>query len=198
MGGKSTFMRQSALITHMAYCGLFVSAKACRLGPIDGIYTRIGAHDDLKRPINLYGKMIESSYILRHATRESLVILDEIGRGTSTYDGLSLAWAIANHLLTHTKSLTLLATHYFELTQISDEHGAIKQEHLSAHDTPSGLVFNHKICSGAANKSYGIQVAKLAGIPKSVVILHSTSYLSMSNKRINLHYSQALSKITPF
>lgn len=170
MGGKSTFMRQTALIVLMAYCGCYVPATVAKIGEIDRIYTRIGASDDLAGGRSTFMvEMTETANILHNATSQSLVLLDEIGRGTSTFDGLSLAWAVAKHLLEKNQSLTLFATHYFELTQIVDAFKQAANVHLDAAEHGSGIVFLHKVEEGAANQSYGIQVAQLAGIPKSVV-----------------------------
>ena len=170
MGGKSTFMRQTALIVLMAYCGCYVPATVAKIGEIDRIYTRIGASDDLAGGRSTFMvEMTETANILHNATSQSLVLLDEIGRGTSTFDGLSLAWAVAKHLLEKNQSLTLFATHYFELTQIVDAFKQAANVHLDAAEHGSGIVFLHKVEEGAANQSYGIQVAQLAGIPQSVV-----------------------------
>lgn len=176
MGGKSTFMRQTALIVLMAYCGCFVPATVANIGVIDRIFTRIGASDDLAGGRSTFMvEMTETANILHNATEKSLVLLDEIGRGTSTFDGLSLAWAVAKQLLDKNKALTLFATHYFELTRIVDDAKQAANVHLSATEHGQGqdkkLVFLHKVEEGAALMSYGIQVAQLAGIPKSVVQL---------------------------
>ena len=174
MGGKSTFMRQVALIVLLAHCGAFVPANVVKIGEIDRIFTRIGASDDLAGGRSTFMvEMTETANILHNATDKSLVLLDEIGRGTSTFDGLSLAWAVAKQLLEKNKSFTLFATHYFELTRIVDEFKHAANVHLDAveHDGKNGkkIVFLHKVEDGAAHMSYGIQVAQLAGIPKSVV-----------------------------
>ena len=170
MGGKSTFMRQTALIVLLAYCGCYVPANVAKIGEIDRIFTRIGASDDLAGGRSTFMvEMTETANILHNATDKSLVLLDEIGRGTSTFDGLSLAWAVAKQLLEKNKSLTLFATHYFELTRIVDEFKQAANVHLDAAEHGKGIVFLHKVEEGAANQSYGIQVAQLAGIPKSVV-----------------------------
>lgn len=172
MGGKSTFMRQTALIVLMAYCGCYVPANVADIGEVDRIFTRIGASDDLAGGRSTFMvEMTETANILHHATEKSLVLLDEIGRGTSTFDGLSLAWAVAKQLLEKNKALTLFATHYFELTRIVDEAKQAANVHLDAVEHGQGIVFLHKVEEGAANQSYGIQVAQLAGIPKSVVQL---------------------------
>jgi DNA mismatch repair protein MutS len=170
MGGKSTFMRQTALIVLLAHCGCFVPATSFKIGEIDRIFTRIGASDDLAGGRSTFMvEMTETANILHNATEKSLVLLDEIGRGTSTFDGLSLAWAVAKRLLEKNKSYTLFATHYFELTRIVDDFKQAANVHLDAVEHGNGIVFLHKVEAGAAHMSYGIQVAQLAGIPKSVV-----------------------------
>jgi DNA mismatch repair protein MutS len=185
MGGKSTFMRQTALIVLMAYCGCFVPASAAQIGEIDRIFTRIGASDDLAGGRSTFMvEMTETANILHNATDKSLVLLDEIGRGTSTFDGLSLAWAVAKQLLEKNKSLTLFATHYFELTRIVDEAKHAANVHLDAVEHGQGIVFLHKVEEGAANQSYGIQVAQLAGIPKSVVQLAKRKLTQLENNQI--------------
>jgi DNA mismatch repair protein MutS len=185
MGGKSTFMRQTALIVLMAYCGCFVPANVAQIGEIDRIFTRIGASDDLAGGRSTFMvEMTETANILHNATDKSLVLLDEIGRGTSTFDGLSLAWAVAKQLLDKNKSLTLFATHYFELTRIVDESKHAANVHLDAVEHGQGIVFLHKVEEGAANQSYGIQVAQLAGIPKSVVQLAKRKLTQLENNQI--------------
>ncbi len=170
MGGKSTFMRQTALITLLAYLGSYVPAQRVRLGPIDRIFTRIGAADDLAGGRSTFMvEMTEAAAILNGASSKSLVLMDEIGRGTSTFDGLALAWAIARHLLTHTCCYTLFATHYFELTQLTNEFSHAANIHLSAVEHEQGIVFLHTVKEGPANQSYGLQVAALAGVPQTVI-----------------------------
>lgn len=170
MGGKSTYMRQVALITLLAYVGSFVPAAEATIGPIDRIFTRIGAADDLAGGRSTFMvEMTESAAILNAATEQSLVLMDEVGRGTSTFDGLALAWAIAKHLLTQTHSYTLFATHYFELTQLPDTHPTAKNVHLSAVEHKEAIVFLHAVQDGPASQSYGLQVAQLAGIPTQVI-----------------------------
>ena len=169
MGGKSTYMRSVALIALLACAGSFVPAKAARIGPIDRILTRIGASDDLARGRSTFMvEMTEAAAILHQATPNSLVLMDEIGRGTSTFDGLSLAGAIARELAVTTKSYTLFATHYFELTQLATEISEVANVHVSARETNRGIVFMHDVREGPANRSYGIAVAELAGMPASV------------------------------
>lgn len=170
MGGKSTYMRQTALIILMAHCGCYVPATAVRIGSIDRIFTRIGASDDLAGGRSTFMvEMTETANILHNATEQSLVLLDEIGRGTSTFDGLSLAWAVAKQLLEKNRSYTLFATHYFELTRIVEEFKQATNVHLDAVEHGKGIVFLHRVEEGPASQSYGLQVAQLAGIPKSVV-----------------------------
>jgi DNA mismatch repair protein MutS len=175
MGGKSTYMRQNALIVLLAHIGSFVPASHATIGPIDRILTRIGAGDDLARGQSTFMvEMAETSYILHHATSESLVLMDEIGRGTSTYDGLALADACARHLAATNRSYTLFATHYFELTALAEPGSGIANVHLDAveHRDAQGhetLVFMHSVKDGPADRSFGLQVAALAGLPKSVV-----------------------------
>ena len=169
MGGKSTFMRQTALISLLGYCGSFVPAKAAKLGPIDRIFTRIGSADDLSTGKSTFMvEMTETSQILHHATNQSLVLMDEVGRGTSTYDGLSLAWACVLDLTKRIKCLCLFATHYFELTELAKET-AIDNYHVTAKELNGNLILLHKVQQGPASQSHGLQVAKLAGIPTSVI-----------------------------
>ena len=169
MGGKSTFMRQTALIALLAYCGSYVPAKSALLGPIDRIFTRIGSADDLSTGKSTFMvEMTETSQILHHATNQSLVLMDEVGRGTSTYDGLSLAWACVNDLTKRIKCLCLFATHYFELTELGKE-AAIENFHVTAKELNGNLILLHKVQHGPASQSHGLQVAKLAGIPNSVI-----------------------------
>ncbi|MCL5907080.1 DNA mismatch repair protein MutS [Neisseria meningitidis] len=166
MGGKSTYMRQVALIVLLAHTGCFVPADAATIGPIDQIFTRIGASDDLASNRSTFMvEMSETAYILHHATEQSLVLMDEVGRGTSTFDGLALAHAVAEHLLQKNKSFSLFATHYFELTYLPEAHAAALNMPLSALEQGRDIVFLHQIQPGPAGKSYGIAVAKLAGLP---------------------------------
>ncbi|WP_324778491.1 DNA mismatch repair protein MutS [Thiobacillus sedimenti] len=170
MGGKSTYMRQVALITLMACCGLWVPATSARIGDIDQIFTRIGASDDLAGGRSTFMvEMTETAHILHNASANSLVLLDEIGRGTSTFDGLALAWAVARHLVTATRAFTLFATHYFELTQLAQEFRQLANVHLDAKEHGTDLVFLHAVEEGPASQSYGIQVARLAGVPSPVI-----------------------------
>lgn len=170
MGGKSTYMRQTALITLMAHIGSYVPAEKIIIGPIDRIFTRIGAADDLASGRSTFMvEMTETANILHNATENSLVLMDEVGRGTSTFDGLSLAWACALHLANQSKAFTLFATHYFELTHLPLESNGISNVHLDATEHNDQIVFLHKLKEGPANQSYGLQVAKLAGVPKVVI-----------------------------
>ncbi len=170
MGGKSTYLRQTALIVLLAYIGSFVPAAQVRIGPIDRIFTRIGAGDDLAGGRSTFMvEMSETAQILRHATPQSLVLLDEIGRGTSTFDGLSLAWACAEHLAQVNQSYTLFSTHYFELTRLTERLPQVANAHLAASEQNGQIVFLHSVRDGAASQSYGLQVAALAGIPAKVV-----------------------------
>ena len=170
MGGKSTYMRQTALIVLLAYCGSFVPAKSARIGPIDQIFTRIGAADDLAGGRSTFMvEMTEAASILRNATAQSLVLVDEIGRGTSTFDGLALAFAIARHLLTQNQSYTLFATHYFELIRLAEEFPQAVNVHVTAVEHKKRIIFLHQIKEGPASRSYGLHVAALAGVPDKVI-----------------------------
>jgi DNA mismatch repair protein MutS len=190
MGGKSTFMRQVALITLLAYIGSYVPATSASIGPIDRIFTRIGASDDLANGRSTFMvEMTESATILNGATEHSLVLMDEVGRGTSTFDGLALAWAIARHLIDSSRSFTLFATHYFELTQLPEAHPSAVNVHLSAVEHKDSIVFLHAVQDGPASQSYGLQVAQLAGVPPSVI--------RAARKHLARLESQALDGATP-
>ncbi|MDO8990275.1 MAG: DNA mismatch repair protein MutS [Sideroxyarcus sp.] len=170
MGGKSTYMRQVAIIALLAHVGSFVPAQVAVLGAIDQIFTRIGASDDLASGRSTFMvEMTEAANILHNATEKSLVLVDEIGRGTSTFDGLALAYAIARHLLEINRSYTLFATHYFELTRLAEEFTQLANVHLAAIEHQHSIVFLHSVNEGAASQSYGLQVAALAGVPNSVI-----------------------------
>ncbi len=170
MGGKSTFMRQTALIALLAHTGSHVPASAATIGPIDRIFTRIGASDDLARGQSTFMvEMTEAAHILRNATSNSLVLMDEVGRGTSTYDGLSLAWACAEHLAQDNRAMCLFATHYFELTAMADLHQNVANVHLDAVEHEGRIIFMHRIKTGATDRSYGLQVAQLAGLPEAAL-----------------------------
>ncbi|MGB6487089.1 MAG: DNA mismatch repair protein MutS [Steroidobacteraceae bacterium] len=170
MGGKSTYMRQAALITILAHLGSYVPADRAVIGPIDRIFTRIGAADDLAGGRSTFMvEMTEAANILHNATARSLILMDEIGRGTSTFDGLSLAWAMAHHIAARIKSFTLFATHYFELTGLATEVEGCANVHLDATEHGDGIVFLHAVKEGPASRSYGLQVAQLAGVPRNVI-----------------------------
>lgn len=170
MGGKSTYMRQAAIIVLLAHIGSDVPADEAHIGPVDRIFTRMGASDDLASGRSTFMvEMTETANILNNATEQSLVLMDEVGRGTSTFDGLSLAWSAAWHLATQAKSMTLFATHYFEMTQLATDVSAVVNVHLSATEHNDNIIFLHKVQDGAASQSYGLQVAKLAGVPQRVI-----------------------------
>ena len=170
MGGKSTYMRQAALIVLMAHMGSFVPATQAVIGPVDQVFTRIGASDDLASGRSTFMvEMSEAANIMNNATEHSLVLMDEIGRGTSTFDGLSLAWACAEKLVRDLGAYTLFATHYFELTEIPLLYEKAVNVHLDAIEHGDEIVFMHQLKAGAASKSYGLQVAKLAGVPSDVL-----------------------------
>lgn len=170
MGGKSTYMRQIALIVLLAHIGSYVPARAAQIGPVDRIFTRIGAADDLASGRSTFMvEMTETANILHNATMQSLILMDEIGRGTSTFDGLSLAWACAYHLAQGIRAYTLFATHYFELTSLAEEISTVQNVHLDATEHGDKIIFLHTVQPGPANQSYGIQVAQLAGVPRSVI-----------------------------
>ncbi|MDY4281892.1 DNA mismatch repair protein MutS [Xanthomonas sp. LF06-19] len=196
MGGKSTYMRQNALIVLLAHIGSYVPARRAVIGPIDRILTRIGAGDDLARGQSTFMvEMAETSYILHHATAQSLVLMDEIGRGTSTYDGLALADAVARHLAHHNRCYTLFATHYFELTALADESveggaSGIANVHLDAVEHGDRLVFMHAVKDGPANRSFGLQVAALAGLPKATVAQARRRLAELEQRGGESHASQ--------
>ena len=171
MGGKSTYLRQAALIVIMAQMGSFVPARSARLGIVDRVFTRIGASDNLARGRSTFMvEMTETAAILHTATPRSLILLDEVGRGTSTYDGLAIAWAAIEHLHAHVHAKTLFATHYFELTELAEQLSGVKNYHVSVKEAGGSVVFLRKVEPGAADRSYGIEVAKLAGLPNDVVV----------------------------
>jgi DNA mismatch repair protein MutS len=185
MGGKSTFMRQVALICLLAHVGSFVPAQSATLGPLDAIFTRIGASDDLASGRSTFMvEMTEASAILHGATEHSLVLMDEIGRGTSTFDGLALAFSIARHLLEKNRSLTLFATHYFELTRLNTEYPECANVHLDAVEHGHRIVFLHALEEGPASQSYGIEVAALAGIPATVIRDAKRRLRALENREI--------------
>jgi DNA mismatch repair protein MutS len=170
MGGKSTYLRQAALIVILAQMGSFVPARSARLGIVDRVFTRIGASDNLARGRSTFMvEMTETAAILHTATPRSLVLLDEVGRGTATYDGLAIAWAAVEYLHARTRAKTLFATHYFELTELESQLSGVKNYHVAVKETGNGIAFLRKVSPGAADRSYGIEVAKLAGLPNEVV-----------------------------
>jgi len=171
MGGKSTYLRQTALIVILAQMGSFVPARSARLSMVDRVFTRIGASDNLARGRSTFMvEMTETAAILHTATARSLILLDEVGRGTSTYDGLAIAWAAVEYLHARVRAKTLFATHYFELTELAEQLAGVKNYHVSVKETGSGIAFLRKVEPGAADRSYGIEVAKLAGLPHEVVV----------------------------
>ncbi|OQW41270.1 MAG: DNA mismatch repair protein MutS [Proteobacteria bacterium SG_bin4] len=185
MGGKSTYMRQIALIALLAHCGSFVPAKHVRIGILDQIFTRIGAADDLASGRSTFMvEMTETANILHNATAQSLVLMDEVGRGTSTFDGLALAFAITRHLLTKNRSFTLFATHYFELTKLAEEFKQLQNVHLDAVEYKHRIVFLHKVTEGPASQSYGLQVAALAGVPEPVIRLAKKHLIQLERESI--------------
>jgi DNA mismatch repair protein MutS len=170
MGGKSTYLRQAALTVILAQMGSFVPARSARLGVVDRVFTRIGASDNVARGRSTFMvEMTETAAILHTATARSLILLDEVGRGTSTYDGLAIAWAAVEYIHARTRAKTLFATHYFELTELADQLSGVKNYHVSVKETGGGIVFLRKVEPGAADRSYGIEVAKLAGLPNEVI-----------------------------
>ncbi|MFW2371688.1 MAG: DNA mismatch repair protein MutS [Gammaproteobacteria bacterium] len=188
MGGKSTYMRQTALIVLLAHIGSFVPAKRALLGPVDRIFTRIGASDDLASGRSTFMvEMTEAANILNNATENSLVLMDEIGRGTSTFDGLSLAWACAEHLARNNRAFCLFATHYFELTSMVDDIKTVSNVHLDAVEHGENIVFMHSVKSGPANQSYGLQVAKLAGVPGEVIANAREKLLKLEQQSADKH-----------
>jgi DNA mismatch repair protein MutS len=191
MGGKSTYMRQTALIVLLAYMGSFVPAKQAVLGPIDRIFTRIGASDDLVSGRSTFMvEMTETANILHNATEQSLILMDEIGRGTSTFDGLSLAWACAEYLAQQTQAFTLFATHYFELTQLPSQISRIANVHLHAVEHHDNIVFMHTVNEGPASQSYGLQVAQLAGVPRQVIEKARQKLMELEKQSVNLQGMQ--------
>ncbi|MCH9691577.1 MAG: DNA mismatch repair protein MutS [Gammaproteobacteria bacterium] len=195
MGGKSTYMRQTALIALLAHCGSYVPAKSAKIGLLDRIFTRIGSADDLAGGRSTFMvEMTETANILRNASEHSLILMDEIGRGTSTYDGLSLAWACAHYLARQVRAFTLFATHYFELTALPEHCSDVANIHLDATEHGDSIVFLHRIQEGPASKSYGLQVAKLAGIPTQVLeeARQRLQALERGNGDLNAYSSEKL------
>jgi DNA mismatch repair protein MutS len=170
MAGKSTYLRQVALIVLLAQVGSFVPAERARVGVVDRIFTRIGAQDHLQRGQSTFMvEMHETANILHNATARSLLILDEIGRGTSTFDGLSIAWAVIEYITAPLGARTLCATHYHELAELEHLHSGVKNFHVAVRETPEGIAFLRLVLPGSVNRSYGIQVARLAGLPQAVI-----------------------------
>jgi DNA mismatch repair protein MutS len=189
MGGKSTYLRQTALIVILAQMGSFVPAKEARLGCVDRIYTRVGASDNLAKGRSTFMvEMIETANILNTATQRSLILLDEVGRGTATFDGLSLAWAIAEYLVQNPfhRAKTLFATHYHELTKLSEVHAGVKNYCMAIQEAGKEIVFLRKVEPGAADKSYGIEVARLAGMPPGVLTRAREILERLEKKEIDL------------
>jgi len=198
MGGKSTYMRQNALIVLLAYTGSFVPASQVIIGPIDRIFTRIGAADDLAGGRSTFMvEMTEMANILRNATPNSLVLVDEIGRGTSTYDGLSLAWACALDLAQRLKAFSLFATHYFEITELAEKLQSVNNVHLAAVEHGQNIVFMYNVNAGPANQSYGIQVARLAGLPTEVLEAADQKLIELESQTSNLEGHQHHLDLTP-
>ncbi len=198
MGGKSTYMRQTALIAILAHIGSFVPAERLRIGPVDRIFTRIGASDDIAGGRSTFMvEMTETATILNNATESSLVLMDEIGRGTSTFDGLSLAWAAAHHMGEKVQAFTLFATHYFELTALADEIPACTNVHLDATEHKGQLVFLHAVKPGPANQSYGLQVAALAGVPPIVIKRARTYLATLETHQVSEHPQAQLPLTAP-
>jgi DNA mismatch repair protein MutS len=174
-----------AHIALLACCGLFVPAERAVIGPVDQIFTRVGSSDDLAGGRSTFMvEMTETAGILHGATEQSLILMDEIGRGTSTFDGISIAWAVARHLAEKTRAYTLFATHYFELTQLAQEFKAVANVHLDAVETQAGLTFLHAVEDGPASQSYGLQVAKLAGVPGAVIQAARRKLVLLENQQI--------------
>ena len=186
MAGKSTYMRQVALIVLMAQAGSFVPASSARIGITDRIFTRIGASDFLSKGQSTFMvEMIEVANIVNNATEKSLIILDEVGRGTSTFDGISIAWALAEHILNKIKARTLFATHYNELTELSLIHDGVKNYNISVREWGDEIIFLRKIEEGPADKSYGIQVARLAGVPDAIISRSKEVLYNLQNESLS-------------
>jgi DNA mismatch repair protein MutS len=198
MGGKSTYLRQAALIALMAQMGSFVPADSAQLPLIDRIFTRIGASDNLARGRSTFMvEMTETAAILNTATPRSLVLLDEVGRGTATYDGLAIAWAAIEYLHARTRAKTLFATHYHELTELAEQLSGVKNYHVSVKETGGGIVFLRKVEAGAADRSYGIEVAKLAGLPPEVIARAREVLSEHENKEHRLSGELASDELAP-
>jgi DNA mismatch repair protein MutS len=189
MGGKSTYLRQNALIVILAQMGSFVPAKKARIGIVDQVFTRVGASDDLARGRSTFMvEMIETAHILNTATPKSFILLDEVGRGTATFDGLSLAWSIAEYLTTtpERRGRTLFATHYHELTKLESLYGGVKNYRVTVRESNGKILFFHRVLPGVGSKSYGIEVARLAGIPNKVLKRSREILTRLEQKRLNI------------
>ncbi|MGB6871876.1 MAG: DNA mismatch repair protein MutS, partial [Acidobacteriaceae bacterium] len=203
MGGKSTYLRQAALLVILAQAGSFVPADRMTYGLVDRVYTRIGASDNLARGRSTFMvEMTETATILNTATPRSLILLDEMGRGTSTFDGLALAWSTLEYLQRSIGSRALFATHYHELTLLAEEFPRLKNLHVSVRESPQGIVFLHRIEQGAANRSYGIDVARLAGLPPAVIqrarqVLQQHERSERQNVAVETEPSLQLTMFTP-
>ena len=198
MAGKSTFIRQVALIVLMAQIGSFVPAARAEIGLVDRIFTRVGASDDLSRGQSTFMvEMNETANILNNATARSLVILDEIGRGTSTFDGLSIAWSVAEFLHDKVKARTLFATHYHELTELELTRGGVKNFNIAVREWNDQIIFLRKIVAGGADKSYGIQVARLAGLPPEVITRAKEILSNLEQSELNADGKPALAEAPP-
>lgn len=196
MGGKSTYMRQTALITLMAFMGSFVPADSAEIGPIDRIFTRIGASDDLTSGRSTFMvEMTETANILHHASEQSLILMDEVGRGTSTFDGLALAWAIAEHMATRIQGYCLFATHYFELTTLAEQFSNTVNVHLDAIEHQDKIVFLHQVQEGPASQSYGLQVAALAGVPQAVIHSAKQHLAKLENQTVETAQNAPLDQV---
>ena len=193
MGGKSTYMRQAAIIALLAYCGCYVPASRATFGPIDQIFTRMGSADDTAGGRSTFMvEMTETANILNNATEQSLVLMDEVGRGTSTFDGLSLAWSSAVHLARHINAFTLFATHYFEMTELAEQETNVVNVHLKATEHDDKIIFLHNVLDGSANKSYGLQVAQLAGVPTEVVVQAKAKLQQLETLKHDHHGTNAV------
>jgi DNA mismatch repair protein MutS len=198
MGGKSTYLRQTALIVILAQMGSFVPARSARLSAVDRVFTRIGASDNLARGRSTFMvEMTETAAILHTASQRSLVLLDEIGRGTATYDGLAIAWSAIEYLHARTRAKTLFATHYFELTELAERLSGVKNYHVAVKETGSGIVFLRKVEPGPADRSYGIEVAKLAGLPNQVIERAREVLAEHENTELRLSHQLAGDELRP-
>ena len=197
MSGKSVFIKQAALLTLMAHIGSFIPAESAKVGLVDRIFTRVGASDELNRGLSTFMvEMTEAANILNNATRKSLVILDELGRGTSTYDGVSLAWSITEHLHDAISCRALFATHYHELSQLAESLPELRNYTVLVEEQKGHVIFLHRIAPGAADKSYGIHVARLAGIPETI-LRRSEQILTDLESRHQLPHAHKLKVVNP-